>query len=139
MASTAVYSSIKAFLQGQFAPIPVLDFDQIETAMQQQQNPFLVLQEVYALEDLIGIGDPTSLCIREESAVVVHAFVPAPESSAAVRTLAEQVQTAMRARQFPQVRVTRVSPPDLEGLNDGLWSTAGVSVDLQHDFHAPAP
>lgn len=139
MASTLVYSTLLAELQAAMAPVPVVDWDTIDNAIEQQQAPFIALEELYAEEIIPSFGDPTAMCVREDSTIQVHCFVPAPESSAVGRTLAEQVQNALRMRRQNGVRVLDVSPPDPVLFNDGLWTSYSVLVDLQADRHVAQP
>lgn len=139
MASTHVYDALKGELQIEFTPMRVIDVDLIDNILAQGEDAFLVIEEITESEDTIGFGDPTNLCQRGEGVMVVHAFVPSPESSAAVRTLGESVQTHMRHRTMSGVRITNAGPPDIELLNEGLWSVAAVALTYQHDFHVATP
>jgi hypothetical protein len=139
MASPHVYDELKAYLQGVVAPVPVLDWDQIEMTLEQQQDPFLALEEVFGENEMISFGDPSALCFREDATILIHCFVPAPESSNAGRVLAEQVQRALHLRQVNGVRVLNVQPPEPGELNDGLWSLVSVTTDLTMDRFEPRP
>ena len=139
MASTHCYDDIKAFLQTQFAPIPVLDWDDIEPALEQRSDPFLVLEDVSGGEDIISFGDPSAICVRETGFLFVHCFVPAPESSRAARALGEQVQQAMRLVRMAGLRIVDADPPDLSAMNDGLWTAAQVAIDYDFDRHVAVP
>ncbi len=137
MSSVLPYQEIKGFLQAHFAPMPVIDYDQIEPALEQGTDPFLVIEELFSGEDISSFGDPTQLCLRETGIILVHCFVPSPESLDQVRALADQVRNALRLRRLPnRVRVLEVMPGDLEFANEGLWTAAGVSAVYQHEFSA---
>jgi hypothetical protein len=139
MASVHVYNELKAYLETVVAPIPVLDIDQIEMTLEQKEEPFLALEEVFGGNQLIAFGDPSALCFREDATILIHCFVPAPESSKAGRSLAEQVQRALHLQQVNGVRVLNVQPPEPGELNDGLWSLVSVSTDLTMDRFEPRP
>jgi hypothetical protein len=139
MASTRIYSAVKGHLQTTLAPMSILDWDQIEAALQQSQTPFVALEELFGDETITSFGDPTGICLREDSLIDAHVFVPSPESSSTARTVAEQVQQALRMRRLNEVRVLDVSPPDMGELNDGLWSVAIVSGNYQLDRIVPVP
>lgn len=139
MASTVVYNEIKGHLQTQFAPMPVLDFDQLEPALEQQQNNFLVLEEVVTFEELIGIGDPQNLCVSENAVFLVHVFVPAPESSAVARALCDQVQASLRFQTLNDVRVNEANPGEPGALNDGLWTSYNTAVSVDYYQHVARP
>lgn len=140
MASVQTYSEIKSGLQGQFGgAYPVLDFDDIEPALEQGTAPFIAIEEVVQNEEGNGFGDPSQICQREEGVIVIHFFVPAPESSGTARGLAESVQDFMRYRTFTQVTVFSVSPPDVEMMNNGLWTAAAIALTYHRDFHVAIP
>ena len=139
MASTVVYTTIKSFLQTQFSPMPVLDYDQIEPALEQGTDPFMLLQEIFETEGHVAIGDPTGICVRQEADFLVQCFYPSPESSAAARAQAEAVKDAMRFRTINQVRVTGASPPESGAMNDGLWTRYGCAITVEYDTHIPLP
>lgn len=139
MASTAIYDDLKGFLQGALAPMPVLDFDQIETVLQQQNNQMLVLEEVYAGEDVIAFGSPREICMREEAEFIVHAFVPAPESAAVARALSDQVTQVLRFQRINDLRISRVGRGEPEDLNDGLWTAFSISTTVFRDHHVALP
>jgi hypothetical protein len=139
MASPTVYDTIKAFLQMQFAPIPVIDYDQIDAALEQGTNPFLVIQEIFETETAVAVGDPSGICLREEADLLVECFVPAPESSDVARRQVEAVKNALRFRTLSGVRITEVSPPEAAEMNDGLWTRYGCTVSAEWDTHVPLP
>jgi len=138
MASTSAYASLKALVTGAVTPLGVYDYDEIEPVLQQGSTKFVVLEELTSDEAVIGIGDPTNICSRENSLVTVYCFTPAPESSSAARTLAEQVQQAIRFHRAAHFRIRRVSPPEMGNLNDGLWSFAMIDVNVELDSFAAA-
>lgn len=139
MSSVAAYNELKTRLQTTFAPMPVLDFDSINPALEQGTSNFLCIEEVVGFEDLISIGDPSALCFRAQLTYLVYAFVPAPESSLVARTLAEQVQTDLRLRTLGTTRVLEVEPPEPDDMNDGLWTVFSVTVSTVCDFQIPHP
>jgi hypothetical protein len=135
MASTLVYDAVKTHLQATFAPTPVIDFDTLDNALQQGQNDFLCLQEAGSIEDEIGFGNPNSICVREVSGLLVICFVPAPQSSGRARTLGDSVQQALRLQTLAGTTVLDVSPPEPEIQNDGLWTSAVVTITVTADRH----
>ena len=139
MASPIVYDTIKAYLQAQFAPLSVIDYDQIDTALEQGTDPFLMIQEVFETETEIAIGDPGGICLRQEVDLLVQCFVPAPESSDVARRQAEAVKDALRFRTLSGVRITGASPPEAGEMNDGLWTRYGCTVTAEWDTHVPLP
>ena len=116
-----------------------MDYDEIDTAVEQQQTSFLCLQEINSIEDFMAFGDPTALCVREISSFVIHVLVPAPESASVARQLAEQVQQDLRFRIVDGVTVSEVSPPEPGILNDGLWTSYHVTVLTAVDRHVARP
>lgn len=138
MASVEVYDTIKGYLQAQFSPTPVHDFDEIDVAQQQSQVPFLILEETGEDEQLIGFGDPASLCNRQSGILIVRYMAPSPQSSGVARAGAQSVQEALRHQHLSGVRVISVSPPDFQTMNDGLWTVAATVVEYQYDLHAAA-
>ena len=139
MASVEAYDGLKAHLVTANTPLQVIDYDNIDRALEQGNTDFLCLQEIETLETQIAMGEQAVLCLREVSGFVVHAFVPSPESSAKARQLGEQVYTDLRFRNINRMRVVDVSPPELEIMNDGLWTASGVTVILELDRQVPRP
>jgi hypothetical protein len=139
MASPQVYDQIKAFLTAVAAPMPVLDFDSIQPALEQQNNTFLVLEEVFGEDNLVTFGDPQRVCMREEASLIVHCFVPAPESSGVARTTADSLRRALDHQIFGGVRILSVSTPDLVDMNDGLWTAALLDIEARYDRFTALP
>lgn len=140
MASVIVYDTLKNFLVGAFPALQVIDFDTLDNALEQSQNQFICLQEGYATEEEMGFGDPTNICIQEFSGFVVHGFTPAPQSSGAARALGDQIQNSLRMQQFtPNMKVLDTSPPEVELMNDGLWTSASVPLTVTNDRHVALP
>ena len=139
MASAQAYVDFKSFLQGRMTPIPVIDFDQIDTALQQATGQFLALEESYSEDIENGFGDPNNVCMREESEIIIHCFVPAPESSSIARALADRVANELRYQRINDLRVVRTSGAEPEGLNDGLWSLFLLPVLIHYDRHIALP
>lgn len=137
MARELTYETIKAHLVTTFTPMPVIDFDTIDTAMEQQSAPFICLEDVTSDEEVVGFGDPDNICVREESAFLIHAFVPAPESARLARNLGDRITAALRLQYLQRVRVVSVSPPEMELQNDGLWTASAVTLMTSADFHEP--
>jgi hypothetical protein len=140
MASTTAYNSLKSAIQTGISPIPVLDFDQIEPALQQGSDSFTVLEENTEQEILAAFGG--NLCHREIGILVVHAFAPAPEANAAARSLAESVQDLLRSQVLSNgLRIFEVDPPSQSVSNDGLWTayTIAVNYELDTTRSPPAP
>lgn len=140
MATPLAYDSLKTHLTTAFPAVRVIDFDEIEAALEQSKDEFLCLEEITSLEVVVGIGDPTAICIRELSDFVVHAFTPAPESSKRARIFGEQILQSLRFVRFGNHgRVVEISPPDFEMMNDGLWTAVGIAVNISIDRHEPLP
>ena len=141
MASTTVYTTFKAFLQNVFSgTYSIIDFDEIEPAMQQGLTPFLVLEEMPSTEENVAFGDPNNLCMRASGVVLVYAFAPAPESNSVARNLGDQIATSLRFAQMAnQIRILNVDPPDIQVSNDGLWTIAVVPASIEHDFYVAKP
>lgn len=140
MSSTTVYNEIKGYLQSVFNGVyPIIDFDEIEPNLGQGEAPFIALEEVTSDEQQIGIGDLTAVCLRESGAIIVHCFTPSPQSSASARSIAETIQQSLRFRTINQVRMYEVTPPDLEMMNNGLWTAGAVAASYEYDTHVPHP
>lgn len=140
MASVSVYDAIKNFLATTFNGVyQVLDFDEIDPVLEQGQEAFIALEETPGTEELIGFGDETNLCTREDGVLILHCFTPGPEASAAARTFADQVRDSLRYQVLSGVRILDVDPPDLVGLNNGLWASATSSVNFEFNFHSARP
>jgi|GEM_PF-5697256 len=136
MASSRTYSALKDYLQAQFSGVyPVLDADDIEPELLQGSNAFLAIEELSGDEQLAGFGDPTSLCMRETGTLLVHAFTPSPESSEQARAIVDSVRDVMRLRTIDGIRITGVTPPDSELLNEGLWGAAATAILFDYDSH----
>jgi hypothetical protein len=140
MSSVHVYNELKNFLTTEFPGDNVIDVDTINVTLQQSKNRFICIEEVSSNNVIVGFGDPTGgLCIREISGLVVHAFVPAPESSATARSFAEAIHDKLVLRTLNGVNVYDVDPPEMEVLNDGLWSTSTVTLLVTYDRHIVKP
>jgi hypothetical protein len=139
MASVQAYNNLKNHLITVHAPLQVIDFDSIETVLEQSNDSFLCLEELSSLEDMIGFGDPTNLCIREVSAIAIHALVPAPESTGLARQLAENVQNDLRFRILNGVDIMDIEPPVPDFMNAGLWTSYSVTVLIKVDRHVAKP
>lgn len=139
MASPVVYDALKAFLLGRYAH--VIDYDTIDAALEQGTDPFLCLEELFGLEEPISFGDPSSVCTEEQANILVHCLVPAPESSAIARNLAQSVVEVLRGRDLGGgISITEVSPPELEEMNNGLWTASSIEVTMRRFFHVtPTP
>jgi hypothetical protein len=135
MASVQVYDEIKNHLVASFPALQVIDFDTLDDMLEQGTANFLMLSEEYCFEDEVGFGDPTNICVREVSGFTVFGFVPAPEVSSAVRQLGEDIQNSLRLQTLNGVSISDVSPPEMELLNDGIWSSAAVSITASMDRH----
>jgi hypothetical protein len=135
MSSVFVYNEIKNFLQEQFPEDQVIDIDTIDTALRQGTGRFICLEEAISSNFISGFGDPGNICVRESSSFMVHAFVPAAESSALARQYAEDIQNSLVFRNLNGIEIDDVDPPDMEILNDGLWSTATVTLFVTYDRH----
>ena len=136
MASSAVYDELKTTLEAAFPASPVIDYDQIETALQQGTDAFFVLEETSGSEDQLAFGDETNICQREEGVIVVWCFTPAPEGSNAARTIADSVRDVLRPYDSATgLKVLRVEPPDIEMSNNGLWAAAISAINYQYNFY----
>ena len=139
MATQAAYDAVKTYLSTTFSPTSVVDYDEIDTVIEQQNVSFFCLQEINSIEDFLAFGDPSALCVREISSFIVHVLVPAPESASVARQLAEQVQTGLRFRILDSVTVSEVAPPEPGILNDGLWTSYQVTILTAVDRHVARP
>lgn len=139
MASIHAYDEIKNFLVAQFPALEVLDYDVIRDDKVQAEDPFIVLEERSAAEDIEAFGDPSSLCQREVGIILAHYYTPSPESLAVARAGAGSIQDALRHRSMNGVRVLSVSPPDVTDSNDGNWTIGFVAVSYQYDFNVAIP
>lgn len=139
MASTAVYVALKQFLQSQFLGVyPVLDEDEIDTQLDGAGDAvFIGLEEATSVEDYRALGNINTQCMREEGVMLLHVFVPAPETSNRARELVDQVRGALRGQTVDGVRVINVSPPEQEMLNEGLWGSAVTAISYQYDVDYP--
>ena len=135
MASVHVYDTIKNYLVTAQAPTPIIDWDTIDHQLEQSNNQFICLEEVFSDEEVASFGDPTSICMREFSSLAIHCYVPAPESSSVARALAEQVQQSLRLLIVSNLRVVDLSPPQFDGANDGLWTAFSLTLDVEMDRH----
>lgn len=148
MASPHVYTSTKDLLQTRYhATYPVLDFDEIETAVTKAgDTPWLALEEIGgAYEDVAAFGDPQNICQREQGVILVHAFVPAPTtiatglpSSFQARDLVADIQDYMRMRRYSGIRIVEVSS-ERSSFNHGLWSSSTAALSYEFDFHTAVP
>lgn len=141
MAGVHPYSALQSFLQEQFHGIyPVVDFDAVESAMEQAEDPFLVLEEIIAQENTVGFGSPDGMCVRESGSIAVHCFSPAPHGSNATRRIADEVRNTLRFRNLDGVRITELSAPDPgELMNAGLWAAAALLVSYEWDSQYARP
>lgn len=139
MASTYVYNALKSFIATAMAPARILDFDEIDTALQQGTDGFFVLEESRGDEKQISFGDPQSMCHREEGVIQIHGFAPAPGSSGAARQAVDNVRDALRLQKPSGVHVRSVGAPEQESLNDGLWSVASAPILYRWDSHYASP
>ncbi len=138
MASTHVYSTLKARLATDFAPLRVLDVDEIEVALEQSDDAFFVLAEIRQEEELIGFGTQ-NLCQRERGVLRVSCMVPGVESSAVARQQADSVRTAMRHLREADIRVVETDPPEPDVFNAGRWTSYGTDMLYEYDFYVAAP
>lgn len=137
MASATAYDTIRTHLVNAFSGVyPVVDFDTIDTTLENGTDAFLALEEVSASEALVAFGDETNLCNRESGIIIVHCFTPAPESSATARSIADAVRNSLRHQILGPVRITQVQPPDLELMNSGLWTAGASAINYDYDFHS---
>lgn len=135
MASSSVYNALKNYVQAQFAGVyPVLDADDIEPAIEQGDAPFLALEELPGDEQLSAFGNSDELCMRETGVLLIHGFVPSPESSSTARSIVDSVRDTMRHKTIDGIRITATTPPDQELMNEGLWGASVTAVSYEADF-----
>lgn len=138
MASVEVYNDLKATLQTQLSPVPVLDFDSIDPDQEQSEVAFIALEELVEDEALTAFGG--NLCYTESGVIAVHHFVDAPESSAAARTFAENTQNLLRSQTLAGgTRIFEIDPPAPASANNGLWTVYTVAVTYELDTVRPHP
>jgi hypothetical protein len=135
MASVHTYDAIKGLISRIVAPLQLLDYDQIEPALESGTKSFYVLEELASYDETVSISGNSQVCRREDAVFAVHAYVPAPESSRDARVLAELLSFGILHQQENGVRITNVSPPDPGQQNDGLWTSATLVVDTVYDRH----
>jgi hypothetical protein len=135
MASSLAYTEIKNHLIARMSPTQVIDFDELDDTLEQSNSNFICLQEGPSFEDEIGFGDPNNICVQEVSGISVFCFVPAPHSSSAARTFGDSVQTTLRLQTLNGVRVLDASPPEFDMMNDGLWTSVGISITVAVERH----
>ena len=138
MASATAYDAVKAAVVAAAGVVPVIDYDQIEPALQQSAAAFVALSDEGGSERLASLGSPTSARIREEGIVTVHIYLPRANASAAARTLADSLRNALRHRALTvadgEVRITDCLPAYPAMSNDGLWSETEFDVAFTYDF-----
>ena len=141
MAGTHPYDAIKRFLQDRLSSAyQIIDMDEIDPVLEQEENPFLTLEEVVAQEEAVGIGDPSGLCVRETGTIIVHCFSPAPHASGATRSIGDSVRGLLRFQRFDGVRIVNVGAPDPgELMNSGVWSSASLLLTYEWDQHLAIP
>jgi hypothetical protein len=139
MCSPAVYNAYKNFLiafqDKNGKSYPVLDYDSIEPAIQQGNEPFLVLNELYSDAENTSIGTPLSKCMLEIGEIEIQCFVPSPESHAEARELCQEVRTAIRNLRDGDVVAEEPSPPSVDVMNEGLWSVAVTSSPYEYYYY----
>ena len=134
MASVSIYDGVKGYLQTALdGAYPVLDFDQLEPAMEQGTAPLIALEEDFGVEELLALGD--GACMRETAYITVHVLVPAPESSEIGRGLADTLRDLLRFAAFEGGDVTQVGTAEPQLLNRGLWSALYFLITVQRHFH----
>lgn len=136
MASPTVFNLVRNRLATYVAPLPVLKWDDVDETIQRGTSPYMVVEDTAGAESLIGIGDSSALCNRETSSVVVYSFVRAPRASDTARDQSKIVSDLFRHYHEPNIRVVGVTPPDVEAMNDGLWTVGVVTITVEYDFQA---
>lgn len=140
MSSATVYSEIKDFLVAAFSgTYQILDFDEIDTALEQGDAPFLVLEETAGDETLISFGDRSSLGHREQGVIGILIFAENPAGSNTARNIAESVRDALRLQTIGGVVIQSVAPPEHERLGRGLWAVASSAISYRWDMTRAAP
>lgn len=134
MASPEVYEVTKSYLQDLFSQAySILNIDDVDARLQQGKEPFMVLEDAAAEEEMVSFGSVSNRCMRESGSMVVHCFVPSPASSDHARDLARTVQVNLRHKNIGDVRFMDVSPPDIEFANNGLWTSGAVIAYYEYD------
>lgn len=134
MSSPHVYDQLKGYLALEFNGVyQVLDFDQIEPTLSQGTTSFLALEELLGEDALVSFGDSNNLMSQESGSILVHCFAPAPESSNTVRTIIQSVIQIIRHLEIAGIRIVGITPPDLETLNDGLWSVGATTMLYEYE------
>lgn len=139
MASTLAYDPLYNYLTGKFAPIPVIHYDTIDVALEQSKDTIICLEEEFTNEDLAAFGDPNNLCMRETGYIYIHVFVPSPESSGVARIMAQTIKDDLLFKNFLPMRITNITPPEADFMNNGLWTGYGVLVQYTVDRYIPRP
>jgi hypothetical protein len=139
MCSPIVYTAYKNFLAA-FADkagytYPVLDYDSIETALEQGNAPFLVINELYSDAENTSIGTPLSKCMLEVGEMEIMCFVPSPESQKEARELCQEVRNYVRGLRDGEVVADEPSPPTVDVMNDGLWTIATTSSPYEYYYY----
>lgn len=116
----------------------VLDFDQIDPTLEQSSDTFLALESILGDEEVVAIGTPANVASRERGSIACHCFVPAPESSGVARSVADNIRDLLRMQRINGVRIMNVTTPDVEMMNNGLWTAAAVLISYERDFYSAA-
>ncbi len=134
MPSTAVYDAIKTKLQTELGgSYPIIDWEDTDD-LEQNDAPFLALEEESSSERTVSFGEPGNNRVREAGAVSVHIHTPSENGMEAARNIAETVRDALRFQQLPGgVRTMNAGPPYAALINKATWSSVVVDVDFQFD------
>lgn len=135
MAGSTPYDEIKALLVAAAAPLRVLDYEEVEDAISQGDQPFLALADSGAYEFLNSVGAPQGACIREEGELAVHVFTLARDGFRTARAIVDQIRDAMRYRPITGGMVETVSPPLPLGAFNGLWNETRTDVAYRQDMN----
>jgi len=140
MATNTVYNAFKDRLVSQFgATYGVVDWEQIETGLQQQDAPFLSLDDGGGTATLESIGSPQENWNRDTGMMVVHIFVPSTGPLSAARQIGDLVRTAFQFYRWTSLpnevlRCMNVDPPSDGVIHDGRWHSVTLSLDYEHEF-----
>ena len=140
MSSSVPYDAIRGRLVDLFgATYPVLDFEEIEVLLQQQDVPFLALDDSAGATDLESIGTPSQNWTRDRGAIIVHIFVPSTSGGGLypARNIGDQIRSAMRFYRFPApagetLRCLNVDPPGPGAIYQGRWHSMMVAIDYEY-------
>lgn len=139
MSSSPVYDAIKARLVDQLGgTYAIRDFEEIEVALQQATDPWIVVEDSGGNNELLSIGSPSSNWTGDDGFVDVHVFTPSTSALSAARSICEQVRAVLfyytTAVTPGTLRVLTVDPPSPGLIQDGLWNSMLVQCQYNHQY-----